>query len=42
MAAVWLDRCRLTCPNPGVAVEIRGLEPIKDVLWVLGVQGDPG
>ena len=38
MAAVWLNRYRLTCPDPGLAVEIRGLEPVGDVLEVLGVQ----
>ena len=38
MAAVWLNRYRLTCPDPGLAVEIRGLEPVGDVLEILGVQ----
>ena len=37
MAAVWLNRYRLTCPDPGLAVEIRGLEPVGDLLEVLGV-----
>ena len=38
MAAVWLNRYRLTCPEPGLAVEIRGLEPVGDTLKVLGVE----
>ena len=42
MAAVWLNRYRLTCPDAGLAVEIRGLEPVEDILEVLGVQADRG
>ena len=42
MAAVWLNRYRLTCPDPGLAVEIRGLEPVGDILEVLGVQAGRG
>ena len=38
MAAVWLNRYRLACPDPGLAVEIGGLEPVGDMLGILGVQ----
>lgn len=37
MAAVWLNRYRLTCPDTALAVEIRGFEPVEDVLRILGV-----
>ncbi len=37
MAAVWLNRYRLTCPDPGLAVEINGLEPVGETLRILGV-----
>lgn len=37
MAAVWLNRYRLDCPDAGRAVEIRGFEPLGDVLEILGV-----
>lgn len=37
MAAVWLNRYQLDCPAPGRAVEIRGFEPLGDVLEKLGV-----
>ena len=37
VAAVWLNRYRLTCPDPALAAEIRGFEPLEDVLRVLGV-----
>ena len=40
MAAVWLNRYRCECPDPALAVEIGSLEPVEDVLRVLGVQGD--
>ena len=42
MAAVWLNRYRLTCPDPGLAFEIRGLEPVGDMLDVLGVRAGGG
>ena len=42
MAAVWLNRYRLTCPDPGLAVEIRGLEPVGEILRVLGVPASRG
>ena len=42
MAAVWLNRYRLTCPEPGLAVEIHGLEPVRDILEVLGVETGEG
>ena len=38
MVAVWLNRYRLTCPDTGRAVEIRGFEPLDDILRVLGVR----
>ncbi|MCY3811643.1 MAG: HAD family hydrolase [Gammaproteobacteria bacterium] len=38
MAAVWLNRYRLACPDVGRAVEIRGFEPLGDVLEILGVR----
>lgn len=38
MAAAWLNRYQRTCPEPGLAVEIRGLEPLGDVLAILGVE----
>ena len=37
MAAIWLNRYRRTCPEPGLAVEIRAFEPLQDVLEILGV-----
>ena len=38
LAAVWLNRYRQPCPEPGLAVEIRGLEPVGDTLKILGVE----
>ena len=38
MAAVWLNRYRRSCPEPGLAAEIRALEPLEDVLAVLGIE----
>ena len=38
MAAVWLNRYRRICPKPGLAAEIRRLEPLEDVLEMLGVE----
>ena len=38
--AVWLNRYRVSCPDPELAVEIRGLEPMEDVLVALGVQAE--
>ena len=40
LRAVWLNRYRVTCPDPGLALEIRGLEPTEDVLVALGVQAE--
>ena len=37
MAAVWLNRYRLTCPDTALAVEIRGFEPLEEVLRILGI-----
>ena len=42
MAAVWLNRYRLTSPDPGLAVEIQSLEPVGDILRVLGVPASRG
>ncbi|MCY3763127.1 MAG: HAD family hydrolase [Gemmatimonadetes bacterium] len=42
LAAVWLNRYRLTCPDPGRAVEIRGFAPAEDILRVLGVPASQG
>lgn len=33
--AIWLNRYRRTCPDPSLAVEIRGFEPVEDVLQTL-------
>ena len=38
MAAVWLNRYRLVRPDTGRAVEIRGFEPLGDMLGILGVR----
>lgn len=38
MAAVWLNRYRRACPDPGLAVEIRRLEPVGAILEILGVE----
>ena len=42
MAAVWLNRYRLTCPDPELVIEIRGLEPVGDILEGLGVRAGGG
>ena len=41
MAAVWLNRYGLDCPDAGRAAEIRGFESLGDVLGILGVCRDP-
>ena len=38
MAGVWLNRYRVTCPDPGLAVEIHGLEPVREILRFIGVE----
>ncbi|MCY4015389.1 MAG: HAD family hydrolase [Gammaproteobacteria bacterium] len=38
MAAVWLNRYRRDCPDAERAVEIRGFEPLGEVLRILGVR----
>lgn len=38
MAAVWLNRYRRDCPDAKRAVEIRGFEPLGDVLRILGLR----
>lgn len=35
MDAVWLNRYRRTCPDPFLAVEIGGFEPVENILQVL-------
>ena len=40
IAAVWLNRYRLTCSSPGLATEIRELEPVGDILEILGIRDD--
>ena len=42
LAAVWLNRYRLPCPGPGLASEIRGLEPVGEILEVLGHKAGQG
>ncbi len=42
MAAGWLNRYRRDCPDPGLAVEIRSLEPAGEILRVLGVPASRG
>ena len=42
MAGVWLNRYRVTCPDPGLAVEIHRLEPVRDILEILGVETGKG
>ena len=42
LAAVWLNRYGRTCPEPGLAVEIHGLEPVGDIVEVIGVTTDQG
>ena len=38
LSGVWLNRYRRTCPEQGVAVEIRGLVPVAATLKILGVE----
>ena len=33
--AIWLNRYRRTCPDPSLAIEIRGFEPVEGVLQTL-------
>ena len=40
MAAVWLNRYGLARPDAGRAVEIRGFEPLGDILGILCVRPD--
>ncbi len=35
MSAIWLNRYRRTCPDPSLAVEINGFEPVESVLHTL-------
>ena len=38
MDAVWLNRYRVTCPEPGLVAEIRSLAPVADMLATLCVE----
>ena len=40
--AIWLNRYRRTCPDPSLAVEINGFEPVEDVLNALSKSHDLG
>ena len=42
IGAVWLNRYRRACPDPGLAIEIRGLQPLEDILEILGVETRQG
>lgn len=42
MGAVWLNRYRRACPDPGLAVETHELEPLGDILEILGVETHQG
>ena len=35
MDAIWLNRYRRTCPDPSLAVEIGGFEPVENILRTL-------
>lgn len=35
MSAIWLNRYRRTCPDPSLAIEINGFEPVESVLHAL-------
>lgn len=35
MSAIWLNRYRRSCPDPSLAIEINGFEPIESVLHAL-------
>ena len=37
LPAIWLNRYRRTCPDPLLAAEINGFEPMEDVLNVLNL-----
>ena len=37
LPAIWLNRYRRACPDPLLAVEINGFEPVEDVLNVLNL-----
>ncbi|MCY3820589.1 MAG: HAD family hydrolase [Gammaproteobacteria bacterium] len=42
MAAVWLNRYRRTCPDPGLAIEIHELDPVGNILEILGFETPQG
>ena len=35
ISAIWLNRYRRTCPDPSLAVEINGFEPVESILLTL-------
>lgn len=35
MSAIWLNRYRRICPDPSLAIEINGFEPVESVLHAL-------
>lgn len=35
MKAIWLNRYRRTCPDPSLAIEINGFEPVENILRIL-------
>ena len=35
MEAIWLNRYQRTCPDPSIAVEIGGFEPVENILKIL-------
>jgi hypothetical protein len=35
MDAIWLNRYQRTCPDPSLAIEIGGFEPVEKVLQIL-------
>ena len=37
LSAIWLNRYRRTCPDPSLAVEINGFEPVEMVLNALTI-----
>jgi HAD superfamily hydrolase (TIGR01509 family) len=38
MRAVWFNRFGVTCPDPSLAPQIRALEPLAEVLQVIGIE----
>ena len=38
MRAIWFNRFGVPCPNPSLAPQIRALEPLDEVLRVIGIE----